>query len=307
MKALKLSNLNRLIIASININSIKNKFDSFKLWVKGNIDIIVVTETKLDDSFTKQQFAIEGYHLPYSRHRDVTGGGVMIFVREDIPCREIINNHVSENMEGIFLEISTRKQKWLLFGGYCNNKANIVTFLDTLGPILDRHMSRYENFLLLGDFNSEITELRMNEFCETYNLKSLINEPTCFKSILNPSCIDLILTNKHRSFQSSHTVETGLSDHHKMVISVMRSYFPKQAPVLVTYRDFKNYDNLAFRAELHYKLVNSGSIAEYEVFQSIFMDTFNKHAPMKEKYVRANNAPFMNRACLLYTSDAADE
>ena len=52
IKQLKLSNVNRLIIASININSIKGKFEAFKLWVKGNIDIIVVVESKIDVSFT---------------------------------------------------------------------------------------------------------------------------------------------------------------------------------------------------------------------------------------------------------------
>ena len=75
----------------------------------------------------------------------------------------------------------------------------------------------------------------MIEFCETYNLKNLIVDPTCFKNPHNPSSIDLILTNKYRSFQNSHTLETGLSDHHKMTITIMRSYFPKQAPILVKY------------------------------------------------------------------------
>ena len=52
-------------------------------------------------------------------------------VREDIPCREIIRNHLDVKIEGIFLEISTRKQKWLLFGVYCNNKSNIGNFLNS--------------------------------------------------------------------------------------------------------------------------------------------------------------------------------
>ena len=110
IKKLKLSNVNRLIIASININSIKGKFDAFKLWVKGNIDIIVVVEIKIDDSFTQQQFAIEGYHLPFRRDRNALGGGVMIFVREDIPVREIFCDNVALNIEGIFVEINLRKK-----------------------------------------------------------------------------------------------------------------------------------------------------------------------------------------------------
>ena len=119
LKKLKLSNVNRLIIGSININSIKGKFDAFKLWVKGNIDIIVVVESKIDESFTQQQFAIEGYHLPFRRDRNALGGGVMIFVREDIPVKEVFCDNVALNIEGIFVEINLRKKKmvtvwWIL-------------------------------------------------------------------------------------------------------------------------------------------------------------------------------------------------
>ena len=69
----------------------------------------------------------------------------------------------------------------------------------------------------------------------------------CIALALNPSSIDLILTNKFRSFQNSLTLETGLSDHHKLTTTVMRSFFPKQAPLHIIYRDFKNYDHTIFR------------------------------------------------------------
>ena len=56
--------------------------------------------------------------------------------------------------------------------------------------------AKYENIILMGDFNSEMSEEPMQIFCNTYNLKSLVSKPTCYKNIENPSCIDLILTNK---------------------------------------------------------------------------------------------------------------
>ena len=89
-------------------------------------------------------------------------------------------------------------------------------------------MSKYENFLLLGDFNSEMSESVMIDFCAIYNLINLIKEPTCFKNVENPSTIDLILTNRGRRFQNIMTIETGLSDHHKLTITVMKSLFQKQ-------------------------------------------------------------------------------
>ena len=59
----------------------------------------------------------------------------------------------------------------------------------------------YDNFLLLGDFNSETPEEAMKSFCQTFNFKNLLDQPTCYKNSTNPSCVDLILTNRPRSFQ----------------------------------------------------------------------------------------------------------
>ena len=68
----------------------------------------------------------------------------------------------------------------------------------------------------------------MKDFCETYNLENLMTEPTCFKNPDNPSSIDVILTTRVSSFQNSMTIETGLSDHHKMATSVLKIYFKKK-------------------------------------------------------------------------------
>ena len=69
-------------------------------------------------------------------------------------------------------------------------------FLNIIGNKLNDFYFKYKNIILIGDFNSEMREDAMNTFCITYNLACLIREPTCFKNIDNPSCIDLILTNK---------------------------------------------------------------------------------------------------------------
>ena len=54
-----------------------------------------------------------------------------------------------------------------------------------------------------------------------------MKDPTCFKNPEIPSCTDLILTNSHYSFRNSYIIETGLSDFHKMIVSVMKTTFQK--------------------------------------------------------------------------------
>ena len=125
-------------------------------------------------------------------------------------------------------------------------------------------------------------------------MSNLIKEPTCFKSIENPSSIDIMLTNKKQSFQNSMTIETGLSDFHKMTVTVMKRYFKKNDPVTIEYRDLKNVDPIAFREDLRYQLENKECVTIVD-FQNIFLSVWNAHAPVKKKVVRGNNAPFMNR------------
>ena len=160
-----------------------------------------------------------GFSPPFRLDRNVNGGGILIYVREDITCKEL--KDPLNNAEGIFLELNLKRCKWLMLGGYNPSKDNIDNFVKGIGPTLDHYMPKNGIFLLLGDFNSEMHEYAMKEFTETYNLNNLVKDPTCFKSHLNPSLIDLILTNRSRSFQNTQTIETGLSDH------CYESLFPK--------------------------------------------------------------------------------
>ena len=73
-----------------------------------------------------------------------------------------------------------------------------------------------------------MSEDAMMDFSDIYNLKNLVKDPTCFKNVENPSSIDLILANRPKSFQKTVVRETGLSDFHKMTVTVLKSYFKKR-------------------------------------------------------------------------------
>ena len=53
---LRIKNANRLVIDNLNISSIPTKFDQLKVMIEGKVDILVLTETKLDSTFPKSQF-----------------------------------------------------------------------------------------------------------------------------------------------------------------------------------------------------------------------------------------------------------
>ena len=95
-------------MGQININLIRSKFVDLVKVVRGNIDILMISETKLDVSFPTSQFYINGYTSPYRLDRNDKGGGILVYVREDIPSKLISQ---FPNVEGFFLEINLRKKK----------------------------------------------------------------------------------------------------------------------------------------------------------------------------------------------------
>ena len=118
LKKYRLKNANKVILATLNINTIANKFTALKEIVSNHIDILIIEETKLDETFPKGSFEIPGFKEPFRKDRNIHGGGIMVFVREDIPSRELTTVKFRENIEGLFIEINLRKSKWLLFATY---------------------------------------------------------------------------------------------------------------------------------------------------------------------------------------------
>ena len=102
--------MNRLLIDKLNINSISNKFDQLKLLVRGKADILVIKETKLDWSFPTSQFLVVGYSEPYCFERNRNVGGVLNYVREDIPSKPLTDHKLPHDFEGIFVELNLRKK-----------------------------------------------------------------------------------------------------------------------------------------------------------------------------------------------------
>ena len=175
--------------------------------------------------------------------------------------------------EELFVEINLGKKKWLLCCSYNPKKSLISNHLKEIGNNLDLLSLKYDYYLLMGDFNAEPNEPAVSDFCEIYNTKNIIKEKTFFKNPENPTCVDLILTNRPRSFQDSTVVETGLSDFHKMCVTVMKMYHCRQKPSVITYRKSNNFFNIEFMKDLEEHLT------KFEYFGNIpsnfFKETVN--------------------------------
>ena len=101
-----------------------------------------------------------------------------------------------------------------------------------------------------------------------HNLQSINKEPSCYKNLNNPSCIDLFLTNSP-GFYQTETFFTGLSDFHKYVLSIFKTTFTKSKAKEMIYRDFNKFNEQCFNNDLRTEL-SSKSIKIYGSFENIF-------------------------------------
>ena len=184
-------------------------------------------------------------------------------------------------MELTAIKIHQNKRRWLFINTYKPLSQSDNEFTNRLSLIIDYYSPKYENLILIGDFNLSIENQHLDALIQAYNLNNLINKPTCFQSN-TPTCIDLILTNKKDLFKLSNTFETGISDHHKLVSTILKSGSFKGTPKIKIYRSYKKFELENFNRILKDKLekLTNHSYAEFE---KVFLKELNKHTPLKKK------------------------
>ena len=92
------------------------------------------------------------------------GRGLLVYFRTGIPSRKLKTN-LPGNVEGIIFDMYIRNKKWLIIAGYNPNKEQIGSFLCHVGKSLDYLIGKYENLIIIGDFNSQMEEYAMKDFC----------------------------------------------------------------------------------------------------------------------------------------------
>lgn len=82
--------------------------------IKNNIHILLVSEAKLDVTFSVAQFCIDDDSTLYHLDRTLQGGKILLYIQENISCKILIFKQVQNSFEGFFCEINLRR-KWAFF------------------------------------------------------------------------------------------------------------------------------------------------------------------------------------------------
>ena len=105
------------------------------------------------------------------------------------------------------------------------------------------------------------------------------------------------IRNSKYSFQYSSSIETGLSDQHHLIISMMKSKLAFEKPKRLVYSNFKSFNSNYFEENLSSKLDLNNNY--YAVFEDNFVNVVNKHASKKTKILRVNHKPHFSKTLRL--------
>ena len=173
MKSISQENTNKLIFTHIIINSLRNEFKLLVDQVKRNIDVLMISESKIDDSFPLRNFLIDGFSKTYRLDREWLGGGILLCIREDVSTNLL--EVETKAIEGFYVEINLHNDKWLINSSYNPHKNMIGNHLRSLSEKLDIYSTSYDSFVILDDFNIETEEQRIKDFGDNDSLKGLIS------------------------------------------------------------------------------------------------------------------------------------
>ena len=162
-------NFNRIVIAHLNINSIKNRSELLVCQIVGKVDVLVISETTLNNSYPSGTFKFPVFLTPFTRDHNRVVGGLLwwtvfgrFFVRKYIPTKYSSKEIVP--VEGIYIESNLCMKSWLLCCSYNNNVNIMENHLDVPKRCLDMYFAKYENFMIIGDLNVEVNLDCMNCF-----------------------------------------------------------------------------------------------------------------------------------------------
>ena len=149
-----------------------NKFEILRDIVQDKLDILLISETKVDPFFPKP---IRDRRFQLSIRLDISSskGGIMLFAREETPSKVLSAYKPNSSVENVFIKMNLRSKKWLLSCSCNPNLTLLNNHIQNISRGIDVYSSKYDNFIVLGDFNAETSNTTISEFWTTWHLSCL--------------------------------------------------------------------------------------------------------------------------------------
>ena len=95
----------------LNINSIRNKFEMPTSLITNETDLLLLWKTQIDEEFPLEQFLVSGFTKRTRLDSYSRGGGIMLFIRDNIPFKLLKPGNHPSITEALFVVINLCKKK----------------------------------------------------------------------------------------------------------------------------------------------------------------------------------------------------
>lgn len=299
---------NQHLLVHLNINSIANKIDEIKEINKTlKSSIIILTETKIDDSYTNCLFKLDDYRM-FRKDRKKGGGGVMAYVKRGINVQRLKLEENYNTVEVLVLDVDIGENSSIVVGIYrppsrSSNADYFLKLQKELHHLLTWVLQKRQTVIIKGDINLDKRKPNsregrvLNDIEDVFDLKCLINEYTRITPD-SKTLIDLILTNRPDLFDSTGVSDFGLSDH-AMINGFLKPKVKKYRHKVITFRSKKNFVENNFKTEIHETMTNmklqeiDSVDHQHNTWYQGINDVIDRHMPLKKMKVRERDVPYI--------------
>lgn len=271
------------------------KFDEIRYLMDGcSLDVLGVTETWYNDFLYDSAVSISGFNLFRKDRNGRRGGGVCLYIRNNLKIGSIFDNVFDVSVESLFVEVILDDNRLVLVG---------VIYLpdgqfSRCEHVIEHFSSRYNNIILMGDFNTDIfsNSFIVREICERLNLHVVHNSLPTHYSLQHgsTSLIDFFLVSDFEliSRQDQFQIPSLNSYHSAVFISYS---LPRNHSVnAFYYHDYSqlNYDQCVSQLESMdfsgvYESLNVDD--SVECFNANLLHLFEDNVPVRRIVNRGNN------------------
>lgn len=298
---IRIDHQKQIIISHLNVNSMGKKFSEIKeMQNTCKIDVLVLSETKLDGSYRQNTLEIEGYCITRQDKRS-NSGGLMAYISKDIPHSQGSFSMCNDEMEYMSLELHISDDPIMLLCMYKNPRTDPVIFKRYFEEVFEQMSEKFDNIIVIGDLNFNMfNDNMLSAMMPSLNLTNVIKDATCFKSS-QPTLIDVMLVTKRRKLMKSFSVNTGISDFHNLIGGVLRMHkpAPKTKKLYIRQLSKINYEQVLSDMSIQelsnlIELSPSANTA-CDALQSHLIRLLDKYAPKKLKIIKKTDFHCMSK------------
>lgn len=295
-----------LKVAHVNVENIIVHKESFVSAFQDKIfDIIAVTETFLKPVILSSPYVIDKYNLVRHDREGKEGGGLALYINKIFNFRIIASSQANycKKPEYIIVEVE-HNWKILVCVVY---KPPKLGFISEFFDIVSNLLPTYDNLLILGDFNVDLSTRRV--FAEKTNFLNLVNslnlvilplKPT-FHLPASDTWLDLMITNdvsrvkQHGQFQVS-----GVSYHDVIYVELNLKLKLCANKGKIIIRDFKNVNKIELKEDcmnINWKEIFDCNLIDekVELFNDKLLKLYNKHVLERQISNKRNPCPWLDR------------